>query len=589
MSVIPFDRRRNACYILLMNTFQGISASGGIAKGRAFVLPVYIRKSIEKNPLEPGTAEADWQRFEKARQKTLEYFQSLIDQTNSRQAAIFQTYVLMLSDPDFLGQLKKEHTEQSVCAEWIVENKAKEYADMLRSSGDSYLIERAEDILDVYGKVIDNLAGDIRVSCESIPQKAILAARFLSPSDAVFLSKRDLSAVLLNKGAANSHLAILARTYGIPMIFGIEDIENRINTGDEVIVDGTNGKVFVKPDAAVLKEYDEKIAEEAEERTRLAAFSDKGAQTKDGVSVNLYANIGSAEEARLALKEGADGIGLFRTEFLFMETGLISEERQFEEYRSVLEIMKDKPVVIRTLDAGGDKIVDIPGFSFKEEKNPLLGCRAIRLCLKMPDIFKTQLRALFRASVYGSLKIMLPLITDIEQVREAMTLIEKVKAELKAEHIPFNEDVPVGIMIETPAAAIMADELAKEAAFFSIGSNDLTQYGLCVDRENEQTAGLFNELHPAIRRLIVQTARAAQKEGIPLSVCGEMAADKIRMTVLMSAGIDSFSVAPKKIAHLKECLSRLTAEQIEAFRDWTESVMDAHSLEEKMSAFLNGA
>lgn len=571
-----------------MNTFQGISASGGIAKGNAFLLPVYTRQGVNKYPVAPDTVDADWTRFEKAREKTLEYFQSLIDQTNSRQAAIFQTYVLMLSDPDFLGQLKKEHTEQSVCIEWVVDNKAREYAGMLRSSGDSYLIERAEDILDVYGKVIDNLIGDIQVSCESIPEGAILAARFLSPSDAVFLSKKHLAAVILDKGAANSHLAILARTYGIPLVFGIEDIENRIHTGDGLIVDGSNGRVFVNPDKKTSTEYDKKIAGDAAEREKLAVFSSKAARTKDGIAVKIYANIGSAEEARIALEEGADGIGLFRTEFLFMQSGLISEERQFEEYRSVLEIMKDKPVVIRTLDAGGDKIVDIPGFSFKEEKNPLLGCRAIRLCLKMSALFKTQLRALLRAGVYGSLKIMLPLITDAEQIRQTKILIEEVKTELQSKNIPFNADVPLGIMIETPAAAIMADELAKEAAFFSIGSNDLTQYGLCVDRENAQTAGLFNELHPAIRRFIVQTAKAAQEADIPLSVCGEMAADKARMLVLMSAGINSFSVSPKKIASLKECLSHFTAEQIEALKDWTESPMDADVLQEKMNIFLSG-
>ena len=568
--------------------FEGISASEGIAKGTAFVLPVYMRQNIEKIPLEQDKVESDWMRFEGARQNTLNYFQSLIDKTNSRQAAIFQTYLLMLSDPDFLGQLKKEHTEQSVCVEWIVDNKAKEYAAMLRASGDSYLIERAEDILDVYGKVIDNLIGDIRISCESVPEGAILAAGFLNPSDAVFLSKRHLTAVILHKGAANSHLAILARTYGIPLVFGIEDIENRIHTGDNVIVDGSNGTVFVNPDKKTSKEYDQKIAGIAAERQKLTVFSDKTARTKDGIAVKLYANIGSAEEARLALTEGADGIGLFRTEFLFMQSGLISEERQFEEYRSVLEIMKDKPVVIRTLDVGGDKIVNIPGFSFAEEKNPLLGCRAIRLCLKMPALFKTQLRALLRAGVYGSLKIMLPLITDAEQIRQTKILIEEVKTELQSKNIPFNDNVPLGIMIETPAAAIMADELAKEAAFFSIGSNDLTQYALCVDRENTQTAGLFNELHPAIRRLIFQIARAAQKRGIPLSVCGEMAADKIRMPVLMSAGINSFSVAPKKIALLKEYLSHFTAGHIEALKDWTESPMDEHTLQEKMSTFFNG-
>lgn len=572
----------------MMNTFEGISASEGIAKGTAFVLPVYMRQDIEKIPLKQDKIAADWARFEKAREKTLEYFQSLVDQTNSRQAAIFQTYVLMLSDPDFLGQLKKEHTEQSVCIEWVVDNKAREYAGMLRSSGDSYLIERAEDILDVYGKVIDNLMGDIQVSCESIPERAILAARFLSPSDAVFLSKKHLAAVILDKGAANSHLAILARTYGIPLVFGIEDIENRIHTGDNVIVDGSNGTIFVHPDEKTSIEYDKKIAGIAAEREKLTVFSNKSAQTKDGITVNLYANIGSAEEARLALEEGADGIGLFRTEFLFMQSGLISEERQFEEYRSVLEIMKDKPVVIRTLDVGGDKIVNIPGFSFEEEKNPLLGCRAIRFCLKMPALFKTQLRALLRAGVYGSLKIMLPLITDAEQIRQTKILIEEIKTELRGKNIPFNDNIPLGIMIETPAAAIMADELAKEADFFSIGSNDLTQYALCVDRENTQTAGLFNELHPAVRRLIFRIACAAQKQGIPLSVCGEMAADKIRMPFLMSAGINSFSVTPKKIALLKEYLSHFTAEHIESLKDWTKSAMTGHALQEKMSAFFNG-
>ncbi len=572
-----------------MNVFHGISASGGIAKGKAFVLSVYVRDEIKKNPVKKDGIDADWQRFEAARVQALEHFQSLIDRTDTRQAAIFQTYVLMLSDPEFLAELKKEHAQLGVCAEWVVDRKSREYAEMLRVSGDSYLIERAEDILDVYGKVIDILLDTVPFSFNSIPERAVLAARFLSPSEAVLLSKRNLSAVLLDKGAANSHLAILARAYGIPMIFALKDIEKCVSTGDEVIVDGEGGCVFVCPDAETSAEYEHKIAAEMQRRNVLASFSDRPAQTKDGLKVDLYANIGSAEEAPEAAEQGACGIGLFRTEFLFMGTGFTDEQCQYEAYRAVLETMKDKPVVIRTLDAGGDKAVDIPGAALAAEKNPLLGCRAIRLCLEKPDIFKTQLRALLRASVHGNLKIMLPLISDIGQIRRTKELLEQAKTALRAERIPFKEDVPLGIMVETPAAAITADELAKEAAFFSIGSNDLTQYTLCIDRENGLTAALFDELHPAVRRLILRSAQAAFDRHIPISVCGEMAGDPAGLLTLMAAGITSFSVSPKKISVLKECLSRFSSADIGKLKKWTDSPIDSGVLREKLHAFLNGA
>lgn len=582
----PFDSAPNACYILRMNTLQGISASGGFVKGTAYVLSVRARHQIQRIPIAASEIPQDWQRFENARTKTLDYFNSLIDKTNARQAAIFQTYTLMLSDPDFIAQIKKEHDEAAENAEWIVEKKVTEYADKLRASGDSYLIERAEDIIDVYGKLIDNLLGNNPLQADDIPPKTVLCAEFLSPSDAVLLSKKDLSAIVLHKGAPNSHLAILARTYGIPMIFGIEDIAHLARTGDEIIVDGNSGKIFIQPDESTRTEYERKIIEEKARAEKRAAFSGKSGCTKDGFAVKLYANIGSAKEAEIALEEGADGIGLFRTEFLFMGASDTGEEAQFNEYRAVLEVMKDKPVVIRTLDAGGDKIIAGQKLPSAGEKNPLLGRRAIRLCLAETELFKTQLRALLRSSVYGNLKIMLPLLTDISELHKTKKIIEEVKAELSASAVPFNKDVPLGLMIETPAAALTADVLANEAAFFSIGSNDLTQYTLCIDRENELVAPMFDELHPAVRRLIASAVRAAHERGIPVSVCGEMAAHGANMLLLMSMGIKHFSVSPKKINDLKEVLSRFTFGQIESLKEWADSPKEGRLIKEKLQSFF---
>lgn len=595
----PFDSCADACYILLMKILQGIAASNGLARGSAFVLSARKRRqNADKTAVAPEQIDEDWQRFENARKQTADYFTSLIDTSNKRQAEIFQTYILMLSDPDFLLQIKTEHQKQCVCIEWVVQKKVEEACQMLRSANDPYLTERAEDISDVYGKVLDMLAGSSGEHTDEVPENAVLAAISLSPADAVWLSKHNVSAVLLQEGSKNSHLAILARSYGIPLIFGISGIEDYIHSGDSVIADGETGYVFVQPDKKTSDEYRKKEAEYETHKKRLALFAGKRAQTKDGFEINLYANIGSVEEARIALKEGADGIGLFRTEFLFMNsenTGhaqsaeytqtAADEEAQFNTYKEVLNIMGKRPVVIRTLDAGADKIVNIPELKEEAEKNPLLGNRAIRLSLSHPDIFKTQLRALLRAGVYGNLKIMLPLITDIGEIVQSKELIEQAKKELKEQGIAFNENIPVGIMVETPAAALTVERMAKHAAFFSIGSNDLTQYTLCIDRESTSSAKLFEELHPAVTGLIRKTVEAARTHNIPVSVCGEMAGKPSSMLFLLALGITSFSTAARNLCVLKETLARFTLEQIRSLQT-PEDYGSAAQLKKRLENFL---
>ena len=380
------------------------------------------------------------------------------------------------------------------------------------------------------------------------------------------LFRKKIKALVLQEGGVSSHISILARTYGVPSVFGVENPTSGIETGNTVVVDATKSLVIVEPDITIRNDYQTK-QENAEKRIKeLAQFVSQKAQTKDGVPIMIYANIGTVEDAYLAKDEGAEGIGLFRTEFMFMEAAekntLLDEEEQFEAYKNVLQIMEGKSVTIRTLDAGGDKIINLKGMPGIEEKNPLLGCRAIRFCLQQKDIFKTQLKALYRAGIYGNLKILLPMITSPEQVDETRKLISEVKEELLKEGKSFKDDIPLGVMIETPAAAIISDYLADRCDFFSIGSNDLTQYINAVDRENTDVAHLYDELHPAVLRMIKHSVLSASQSDIPISVCGEMAGREESLKCLIGMGIRSISVSPKLISEVKQILSKFTEKEM---------------------------
>lgn len=561
-----------------MNIILGISASSGISTGKAFVIPEQVERIIPQFPISSSEIEKEWERFSKAKSKITDKILKQLEglspdsKQDKIQKELLETYLLMLDDPVFLQEVRQNLEENPFNIEYILDVKTEEYADRLRNSGNEYLTERAQDICDIFGSVLNELLNIHVFNIEQVPDGAVIVARDLSPSDAIIFTKRKIAGLALAEGGTSSHVAILARNYGIPAVFALENITKEVLQGSKLIVDGTAGEVIVSPDIQTLSDYTAKIEKELKHKEKILKFKDIPAQTKDGTRFTLLANIGTPEEAKLALDQGADGIGLFRTEFLFMQetttatlrNHVMTEDEQFDAYRTVLETMKDKPVTIRTLDAGGDKIISSLELPTSQEKNPLMGLRAIRLTLNFPKLFKTQLRALYRASVYGNLKIMLPLITTTEQVVKAKELISEVQAELENEGIPFNKDVPVGIMVETAAAGITADCFAKISDFFSIGTNDLTQYTLGVDRENLLVSPLYNEFHLAVLRLIQHTIEAAESEKIPVSVCGEMAGKTDSVLILAGMGIRTLSMGINNIPYIKELLSSISIAELQS-------------------------
>ena len=560
-----------------MNVILGVSASTGIGIGNAFILPEVQERVIPKKIISQEFRDSEWKRFEESCaeiQKQIGNHLSTLSEDNL-QRIIFETYQLMLTDPVFLKEVKDDFNNSTYNIEFILDEHVKSYAEKLRNSGNDYLAERAQDIEDVYGRVLDLLLDYKPFNIEQVPDGSVIVARELKTSDTVILSKRKIAGLALTEGGISSHVAILARSFGVPAVVGLEDVISQVTDGETLVVDGTLGEIITCPDDSTLTEYKTKIQAEIKNIERLKKFRDKEAKSEDGVLFKLYANIGTPEEAKIALEEGADGIGLFRTEFLFMDeiqklkteggsfSNNLSEEAQFEAYKYVLETMGDKPVTIRTLDAGGDKLVALKEIPEMDEKNPLMGLRAIRLSLYYPNVFRTQLRALYRASVYGNLRIMLPLITSVSQVETVKGLAKSVQMDLKSENIPF-KDVPIGIMVETSAAAICSDCLAPVSDFFSLGTNDLTQYTLGVDRENSGVAPLYNEFHLAVLRLIEMSIKSAEKCDIPISVCGEMAGKKESAIILAGMGIRSLSMTPKQIPVIKEMLSQFTIQELEA-------------------------
>lgn len=562
-----------------MEVFLGIPAADGIGIGTAFVIPDAVKRAIPQHHIKIDQINKHWLRFENAVQTvTLElssYLDSLskTDPRDKAQREVYETYILMLGDPVFNKEVKDFFESELFNIEYTVQFKAEEYASRLRQSGNSYLSERAQDITDVFGRVLDEMLDIHPFDIKQVPDGSVILATSLSSADTIVLSKRKIAGLALSEGGVSSHVVILARNYGIPTIVGLEDISKKVRNGETVIVDGKEAEILVSPDKSTIDEYKAKIRQEFAHKQSLKAFLDKPAVTKDGTRFKLYANIGTPEEADVAVAEGADGIGLFRTEFLYMaQNGAslnaaarnFSEENQFEAYKYVLSAMQGKPVTIRTLDAGGDKLINSVEFPVLEEKNPLMGLRAVRLSLKCPNVLKTQLRALYRASVYGNLEIMFPLISSYCQVKQCLELVNEVKKELTAEGIPFKHNIPIGIMIETAAAALISDCLAKTCDFFSLGTNDLTQYTLAVDRENPHVAELYNEFSLSVLRLIEMTISSANAANIPIAVCGEMASRQDSVMVLAGMGIRNLSMSPKMISGTKELLSRFTIQELQA-------------------------
>ena len=468
-------------------------------------------------------------------------------------AAVFEAHITLLDDPEFTGAMAMEIESNSINAMKAVDNVTNMFVSIFESMEDAYMRERAADIKDVSKRIIANLAGKSADAFAITEANTVVVAHDLTPSDTAQLDRSKVVGFITNIGGRTSHAAIMARTLEIPAVLGLGDITSAVKTGDKIIVDGITGDVIINPSEDVIAEYEAKKEKFKEEQEELKKLIDVKTTTKSGKRVEVCGNIGQPEDVLGVIANGGDGVGLFRTEFLYMDRdNAPTEEEQYESYKFVLEKMEGKQVVIRTLDIGGDKT--LPYLPLPEEMNPFLGYRAIRLCLDRKEIFKVQLRALLRASVYGNLCVMFPMISGLEEFQNAKAVVEECKAELRAEGKEYSDSIQWGIMVEIPAAAVYADELAKHVDFFSIGTNDLIQYTLAADRMSEKVSYLYNPMHPAVLRLIKMTIDGAHKHGKWVGMCGEMAGDEAAIPTLVEYGLDEFSMSATSILNAKKII-----------------------------------
>ena len=540
-----------------MITYNGKGVYGAIAIGH---ISVYKRQDAAVTRIEITDKEAELKRVEDAKAKATEQLQAIYDkalkEVGEENAAIFEVHMMMLEDDDYNDSIKNIIEAESVNAEYAVSITSDNFSEMFAAMDDSYFQARAADIKDISNRLIACLSNNDSGSASS-DEKVIICADDLAPSETVSLDKEKVLAFVTAFGSSNSHTAILARNMNIPAIIGVgEEFLKSIKDGDFAIVDGFTGEVFVDPDEDTLSKLTKKQQEDIAKKKLLQDLKGKENITLDGKKIDIFANIGSVDNIGAVLLNDAGGIGLFRSEFLYLENDdYPTEEQQFEAYKKVLESMAGKKVIIRTLDIGADKQVGY--FNLDKEENPAMGIRAIRICLTRQDIFRTQLRALYRASVYGHLGIMFPMITSVSEVKKIMEICDSVRADMKVQDIPFAENVEHGIMIETPAAAIISDQLAPLVNFFSVGTNDLTQYTLACDRQNPKIEPFVDTHHEAILRLIKMAAENAHKNGAWIGICGELGADTTLTETFLRMGIDELSVSPSFVLKVRDQVRKL--------------------------------
>lgn len=541
-----------------MQIYKGKSVFGGIAIGK---ISVYKKDEQLVKRVKIEDADAEMERYTTARNIAAAQLQKLYDkalkEVGEANAAIFEVHQMMLEDEDYNESVENIIHSQMVNAEYAVASTADNFAQMFEAMDDDYMRGRAADVRDISERVITVLAGGAGSGLDS-DEPVIIAADDLAPSETVQLDKDKVLSFVTAHGSENSHTAILARTMGIPALIGTGiDLDETVD-GKLGIVDGTNGVVYVDPDAELLEEMKKKQQEEQEKKRLLQTLKGKENITLDGQKVMLYANVGNIKDLGIALQNDAGGIGLFRSEFIYLgQDHYPTEEEQFQIYKTVAETMAGRRVIIRTLDIGADKQCDY--FELDKEDNPAMGLRAIRICLTRPEIFKTQLRALFRASVYGNINIMYPMIISVDEVRQIKAIVEEVKAELTEQGIEYGNPAQ-GIMIETPASVMMSRELAEEVDFFSIGTNDLTQYTLAIDRQNSRLDKFFDSHHPAVLRMIQMTVENAHKAGIWCGICGELGADQALTKDFLAMGVDELSVSPGSILPLRKIIRETDVE-----------------------------
>ena len=566
---------------------KGVGASAGIGIGKVIC--------IREQNLDHSQVQYQGREQEKARlkqavetfcEKTQRMAEDIRQRVGQKESEILSGQVMMLSDPFMVSQME-DAIQSGSCAEAAVDTVCQMYIEMFSNVEDELMKQRATDIGDIKTRMLRLLLGVESVDMASLPKGTVLAAKDLTPSMTVGLQKENVSAIITEVGGKTSHSAILARALEIPAVLGIPDALQQLTDGQTAIVDGATGQVLTEPDAETLYHYTKLQEEQLRQKAMLSIYRDKPTTDASGRSYQLYANIGSVMEAQAALENGAEGIGLFRTEFLFMDRpAMPDEEEQLEAYSSVSHLMKGKEVIIRTLDVGGDK--EVSYLKMGSEQNPFLGWRAIRYCLSEQPLFKTQLRALLRAGAQErNIKIMLPLVTGVQEIRAARSLLEECKQELSREGLEYDPKIALGVMIETPAAALTADLMAKEADFFSIGTNDLTQYTIAVDRGNAKVEQLYTTLHPAVLRSIRGIIHAAKQAKIPVGMCGESAADPLLIPLLMQFGLDEFSVSASSVLKTRKTISEWNREQVEQVAEQAMQLSTPQELDEYLHRACN--
>ena len=566
---------------------KGTSASSGIGIGKAVIVEeaelVIKRENV-------SDVEAELGRFKGALEQSVKDTEvlaaDLATRVGEKEAEILQGHIMLLSDPMLTGEIENSIKNDGINSEFAIETVCNMYADMFASMGDELMQQRATDMRDIKTRMQKLLLGVRSVDIASLPAGSVIVAKDLTPSMTAGINPANVTGIVTELGGRTSHSAILARALEIPAVVAVENLMEQVKDGDDLVLDGSTGEVMVNPDAAVRAEYKTKRDVFLKEKKELEQYIGKPSVTRDGVQVEIVANIGKPEDAEKVLQYDGEGVGLFRTEFLFMDrTSMPTEEEQFEAYKKVAIAMNGKPVIIRTLDIGGDK--EIPYMGLEKDENPFLGYRAIRFCLdRKEDIYKPQLRALLRASAFGNIRIMVPLVTCIEEYREARGLVEELKAELDEAGIAYKKDIQVGIMVETAAASLIADIFAREVDFFSIGTNDLTQYTMSVDRGNKKVSYLYSTFNPAVLRSIRHIIACGREAGIMVGMCGEAASDPMMIPLLLAFGLNEFSMSASAILRARKMVTEYSVQELQAVADKAMSFATTAEVEQYMKEFV---
>lgn len=563
---------------------KGTGASAGYGIGKIQIISESELKI--KNRIVDDTA-AEKQRFNDALDRFCSATNALADKTEAQigknEADIIRGHVFMISDPYMITEIEKL-IDGGQCAERAVETICDMFVQMFSASGDELTIQRASDVIDIKKSLLRILLGIDSVDIAALPKGTVIVARDLTPSMTVGINPENVVGIITEKGGKTSHSAILARALQIPAVLSVDNAVSNLKNGETVILDGSSGEIITEPDVETLEKYTALLNEYLAEQEKLKAFIGKPTVTKDGKTVELVCNIGSSDEAQTVIDNDGEGVGLFRTEFMFMDKKCVpSEDEQFEVYKKAALTLKGKPLIVRTLDVGGDK--DIPYLGMKKEENPFLGFRAIRYCLKNRKLYAEQLHALLRASAFGDLRIMVPMVTCIDELNNVKNMVREIMAQLDKDNIPYNKDIKIGVMIETPAAVLASDILAKEADFFSIGTNDLTQYIMAVDRGNPDVSYLYSAFNPSVLRAINMIIKSAHANGIPVGMCGEAASDERMIPLLVAMGLDEYSITPTAVLKTRKVIAEQSHDDLQEALNRALTANSAEEVEKIVSEY----